>query len=172
MKRESFENPWFLREFELSPAQDRRLEKITKIMGDNPQLIDTFYQQLQYIDRDANFQNLSSKRKEKEKAKSGDIQKSFARMLKPDQTKPEQDHYKKTIFDRFIGAVIDAPGDTAKKLRFVRSYGQIDYINIKDLNDPELNFSYNYSGFKKISGWWILIIILIMISIPISLIIE
>ena len=38
------------------------------------------------------------------------------------------------------------------------------------LNNPELNFSYNYSGFKKISGWWILIIILIMISIPISLI--
>ena len=38
------------------------------------------------------------------------------------------------------------------------------------LNDPELNFSYNYRGFKKISGWWILIIILIMISIPISLI--
>ena len=46
MKKESFENPWFLREFELTPAQDRRLEKITKIMGDNPQLIDTFYQQL------------------------------------------------------------------------------------------------------------------------------
>ena len=66
MKKESFENPWFLREFELTPAQDRRLEKITKIMGDNPQLIDTFYQQLQYVDRDANFQNLSSKKKEKE----------------------------------------------------------------------------------------------------------
>ena len=76
MKRESFENPWFLREFELSPAQDRRLEKITKIMGDNPQLIDTFYQQLQYIDRDANFQNLSSKRKEKEKVKRGYTTKS------------------------------------------------------------------------------------------------
>ena len=38
------------------------------------------------------------------------------------------------------------------------------------LNNPELKFSYNYMGFKKISGWWILIIILIMISIPISLI--
>ena len=133
MKKESFENPWFLRELDLSPAQDRRLEKITKIMGDNPQLIDTFYQQLQYIDRDANFQNLSSKRKEKEKAKSGNVKKSFARMLQPDQTKPEQDHYKKTVFDRFIGAVIDAPGDTAKKLRFVRSYGKIDYINVKSL---------------------------------------
>ena len=38
------------------------------------------------------------------------------------------------------------------------------------LNNPELNFSYNYMGFKKIPGRWILIIILIMISIPISLI--
>jgi len=136
MKKESFENPWFLRELDLSPAQDRRLEKITKIMGDNPQLIDTFYQQLQYIDRDANFQNLSSKKKEKEKAKSGNVKKSFARMLQPDKTKPEQDHYKKTVFDRFIGAVIDAPGDTAKKLRFVRSYGKIDYINVKSLMRP------------------------------------
>ena len=136
MKKESFENPWFLREFELTPAQDRRLEKNTKIMGDNPQLIDTFYQQLQYVDRDANFQNLSSKKKEKEKAKSGDVKKSFARMLKPDQTQPEQDHYRKTVFDRFLGAVIDAPGDTAKKLRFVRSYGQVDYINTKNLMKP------------------------------------
>ena len=38
------------------------------------------------------------------------------------------------------------------------------------LNDSELNFSYNYRGFKKISSWWILLIILFMISIPISLI--
>ena len=29
MKKESFENPWFLREFELTPAQDRRLKQLS-----------------------------------------------------------------------------------------------------------------------------------------------
>ena len=52
----------------------------------------------------------------------------------------------------------------------VRNVEEKENSDGNSLNNPELNFSYNYMGFKKISGWWILIIILIMISIPISLI--
>ena len=38
------------------------------------------------------------------------------------------------------------------------------------LEEPNINFSYNYKGFKKISGWWIFLFLLILVSIPIGII--
>ena len=38
------------------------------------------------------------------------------------------------------------------------------------LNNPKLNFNYSYRGFKKISGWWIILFLVILISIPIGII--
>ena len=38
------------------------------------------------------------------------------------------------------------------------------------LYNPKLNFNYSYRGFKKISGWWVILFLLILISIPISII--
>ena len=38
------------------------------------------------------------------------------------------------------------------------------------LNNPKLNFYYSYRGFKKISGWWVILFLVILISIPIGII--
>ena len=38
------------------------------------------------------------------------------------------------------------------------------------LDNPKLNFNYSYRGFKKISGWWVILFFVILISIPIGII--
>ena len=38
------------------------------------------------------------------------------------------------------------------------------------LDNPKLNFNYNFRGFKRISGWWVILFLLILISIPIGII--
>ena len=38
------------------------------------------------------------------------------------------------------------------------------------LNNPKLNFNYSYRGFKKISGWWVILFLVVIISIPIGII--
>ena len=38
------------------------------------------------------------------------------------------------------------------------------------LDNPKLNFNYSYRGFKKISGWWVILFLVILISIPIGII--
>ena len=38
------------------------------------------------------------------------------------------------------------------------------------LNNPKLNFNYSYRGFKKISGWWVILFLVILISIPLGII--
>ena len=38
------------------------------------------------------------------------------------------------------------------------------------LDNPKLNFNYSYSGFKKISGWWVILFLVVLISIPIGII--
>ena len=38
------------------------------------------------------------------------------------------------------------------------------------LNNPKLNFNYSYRGFKKISGWWVILFLVILISIQIGII--
>ena len=38
------------------------------------------------------------------------------------------------------------------------------------LNYPKLNFNYSYRGFKKISGWWVILFLVVLISIPIGII--
>lgn len=37
------------------------------------------------------------------------------------------------------------------------------------LGDPKMNFNYNFRGFKRISGWWVILFLLILISIPIGI---
>lgn len=37
-------------------------------------------------------------------------------------------------------------------------------------SDPKMNFNYNFRGFKRISGWWVILFLLILISIPVSII--
>ena len=36
------------------------------------------------------------------------------------------------------------------------------------LDNPKLNFNYSYRGFKKISGWWVILFLVVLISIPIG----
>ena len=38
------------------------------------------------------------------------------------------------------------------------------------LDNPKLNFNYSYRGFKKISGWWVILFLAVLISIPIGII--
>ena len=38
------------------------------------------------------------------------------------------------------------------------------------LDKPKLNFNYSYRGFKKISGWWVILFLAVLISIPIGII--
>ena len=41
--------------------------------------------------------------------------------------------------------------------------------NDEILKDQLFNFSYDYRGFKRISGWWIIIFLFFLISIPITI---
>ena len=47
-----------------------------------------------------------------------------------------------------------------------------DMLDIEDdiMGDPKMNFNYNFRGFKRISGWWVILFLLILISIPIGII--
>ena len=38
------------------------------------------------------------------------------------------------------------------------------------LGNPKMNFNYNFRDFKRISGWWVILFLLILISIPIGII--
>ena len=38
------------------------------------------------------------------------------------------------------------------------------------LDNPKLNFNYSFRGFKKISGWWVILFLVVLISIPIGII--
>jgi len=38
------------------------------------------------------------------------------------------------------------------------------------LDNTKLNFNYSYRGFKKISGWWVILFLAVLISIPIGII--
>ena len=49
-------------------------------------------------------------------------------------------------------------------------YEDEQYIENEISKDQEDLFSFNFTGFKIISGWWILIFFLISISIPIGVI--
>ena len=44
-------------------------------------------------------------------------------------------------------------------------------LDIEDdiMGDPKMNFNYNLRGFKRISGWWVILFLLILISIPIGI---
>ena len=46
-----------------------------------------------------------------------------------------------------------------------------DMLDIEDdiMGDPKMNFNYNLRGFKRISGWWVILFLLILISIPIGI---
>tara|TARA_B100000941_G_scaffold250617_1_gene196971 strand:+ start:396 stop:653 length:258 start_codon:yes stop_codon:yes gene_type:complete len=47
-----------------------------------------------------------------------------------------------------------------------------DESNLEDdiLDNPKLNFNYSYKGFKKISGWWVILFLIVLISIPLGII--
>ena len=47
-----------------------------------------------------------------------------------------------------------------------------DESNLEDdtLDNPKFKFNYSYRGFKKISGWWILLFLALLISIPLGII--
>ena len=46
-----------------------------------------------------------------------------------------------------------------------------DMLDIEDdiTGDPKMNFNYNLRGFKRISGWWVILFLLILISIPVGI---
>ena len=46
-----------------------------------------------------------------------------------------------------------------------------DVPEIEDniLGDPKINFNYDFRGFKRVSGWWVILFLLILISIPIGI---
>ena len=48
--------------------------------------------------------------------------------------------------------------------------GNVPQIEDDILGDPKMHFNYNFRGFKRISGWWVILFLLILISIPISII--
>ena len=48
-------------------------------------------------------------------------------------------------------------------------FDENENLNEDLLKDQLFNFSYNYKGFRRISGWWIIIFLFFMISIPITI---
>ena len=48
-------------------------------------------------------------------------------------------------------------------------FDENENLNEDLLKDQLFNFSYDYKGFRRISGWWIIIFLFFMISIPITI---
>jgi len=48
--------------------------------------------------------------------------------------------------------------------------GDVSQVENDILGDPKINFNYNFRGFKRVSGWWVILFLLILISIPIGII--
>tara|TARA_A100001011_G_scaffold52770_1_gene51010 strand:- start:3357 stop:3614 length:258 start_codon:yes stop_codon:yes gene_type:complete len=48
-------------------------------------------------------------------------------------------------------------------------FDENENLNEDLIKDQLFNFSYDYKGFRRISGWWIIIFLFFMISIPITI---
>tara|TARA_S200000501_G_scaffold10611_1_gene9623 strand:- start:163 stop:420 length:258 start_codon:yes stop_codon:yes gene_type:complete len=48
-------------------------------------------------------------------------------------------------------------------------FDENENLNEDLIKDQLFNFSYDYRGFRRISGWWIIIFLFFMISIPITI---
>jgi len=48
-------------------------------------------------------------------------------------------------------------------------FDENENLNEDLLKDQLFNFSYDYKGLRRISGWWIIIFLFFMISIPITI---
>ena len=65
--------------------------------------------------------------------------------------------------------------DNENKAKLVpnsETYGIFDEnenLNEDLLKDQLFNFSYDYRGFRRISGWWVIIFLFFMISVPITI---
>ena len=65
--------------------------------------------------------------------------------------------------------------DNENKAKLVpnsEAYGVFDEnenLNEDLLKDQLFNFSYDYRGFRRISGWWVIIFLFFMISVPITI---
>ena len=67
--------------------------------------------------------------------------------------------------------------DQGKKAKIILN-SEIDIDVIEDevkyegnfMDNPKIDFYYNYRKFKRISGWWVVLLLLIIISIPIGII--
>ena len=67
--------------------------------------------------------------------------------------------------------------DQGKKAKIILN-SEIDIDVIEDevkyegnfMDNPKIDFNYNYRKFKRISGWWVVLLLLIIISIPIGII--
>ena len=118
MKKESFENPWFLREAP-DDRNVKRLDFVTNYLKNNPTELARFHKIL-----------MQKEREQKVASGSTDAQ-DLAKKLQPAFTKPESDQG--PLIKTLIKKMVEADGDDDDMINFVNNYGKVSYINTEAL---------------------------------------
>ena len=126
MKKESFENPWFLREAPIDqgimslPQAKEKLQFITNYLKSNPKELGRFHKVLKQKERE-------------QKVASGSTTDAddLVKKLQPAFTQPETDQA--PLIKTFIKKMVDADGDNDDMINFINNYGKVSYIDTKAL---------------------------------------
>lgn len=126
MKKESFENPWFLREAPIDqgimslPQAKQKLQFITNYLKSNPNELGRFHKILKQKERE-------------QKVASGSTTDAddLVKKLQPSFTQPETDQA--PLIKTFIKKMVDADGDNDDMINFINNYGKVSYIDTKAL---------------------------------------
>lgn len=123
MKTESFETPWFLREYD--QLDQKKIQFINNILQKNPNVLNDIYKKLKLSTGDEPNNTDTDKINPKQ-------------LLDPVRTKPEDDHVKdKNFTDLLIKSLMNAQGDYDDAESFLQTYGKANYINIEALQTPD-----------------------------------
>jgi hypothetical protein len=123
MKTESFETPWFLREY--NELDQKKMQFINDILQKNPNILNDVYKKLKITTGDEPNNTDTDKINPKQ-------------LLDPTKTAPEKDHVKEKGFtDILIKSLMNAQGDYDDTENFLKTYGKANYINIEILQTPD-----------------------------------
>ena len=122
MKTESFETPWFLREY--NELDQKKMQFINDILQKNPNILNDIYKKLKITTGDETDTDKINPKQ----------------LLDPIKTAPEKDHVKEKGFtDILIKSLMNAQGDYDDAENFLKTYGKANYINteiLQTLDNP------------------------------------
>ena len=107
-------------EYQLDKERLKKLNRITRKLENDPELVDEI------------FKELSMKSKDIE----GNFKNRFLDLLDPQNTSPEKDQAFSNFLKKYAEVIAECPGTTEEKFAFIGSLGKKSYVDEKKLLTP------------------------------------